>query len=213
MIIKRRNLFNIFGVIFMYLHLGTSELKSDLFIPISDSNAGSEYKPSGGLWTSKYVYDNYNEWIDFILGNPHIYFYKNNGGDIFNIPCCLIKLKESANIYNLDNMDSYNYLMSNYSNESDWFSFEKLSKDYDGININLSSFRRNNNKEILDKLMKYAVDSLVIFNMDSIEYYYSGVVNILPFDYEYDDRGYGFRSYKINLSDEKRYLVGNSKKR
>ena len=200
----------------MYLTVGTDEIRSDLFISISDINVSSNVKPSGGLWMTKFNSSTptYNAWVDNTLNHPYLLFYKNKASNPFRQPCSLVCLKEDAKIFNLKSKEGYQFLLSNYSDENGGFSFEKLSNDYDGINIEIWKFIRDcNDMNITKKYIKYDVDSLILFNIYVIDYYYSGVVDIEPFDYE-------FRSdteiinYQIKWDETKKYVDGsNSRKR
>ena len=89
-----------------YLTVGTSEIKRDLFVPIKDGDEPS-IKPTGGIWLTKYdsQYENYNEWVDYLIDNPNVLFYKSLAYDIWKQPCSLVKLNDDSKIFSLENTD------------------------------------------------------------------------------------------------------------
>ena len=190
-----------------YLTVGTDKIDEDMFVAISDSNAHSMVKPSGGLWLTEFNtdYPNYNCWLDFLLHSKrNVLFYKSIGINPFKQPCCVVSLKSEANIYRLDSDDSYKYLIDNYGNGNGGFSYEKISHDYDGIFINLNSM----SYEVRDKFRSFDVNSLILFNSECIDYYYSGVVDIDPFDPS-EAWAIKYFDYVIKWDDKKRYVLGS----
>ena len=206
------------GGIFMnlYLHVGTDEIRSDLFQPISDINSHSEVKPSGGLWLTKFNPNtpSFNHWVDYLIDHPYILFYKNEASNPFRQPCSVICLSKDAKKFNLKSKEGYQFLINNYSDNNGSFSFEKLSNDYDGINMEIWKFIRDcKDMDIAKKYLKYDVDSLILFNTDVIEYYCPGVVDIEPFDYEFCSKEEVI-NYQVLLDDTRKCVVGsNSRKR
>ena len=190
-----------------YLTVGTDKIDKDMFVTISDVNAHSMIKPSGGLWLTEFNtdYPNYNCWIDFLLhSNCNVLFHKSIGNDPFKQPCCVVSLKDEANIYKLDSEDSYRYLINNYSNGNGGFSYEKMSHDYDGIFVNLNSM----SYEMRNRFRSFDVNSLILFKFECIDYYYSGVVDIDPFDPS-DILSVESFDYVIKWDDKKRYVLGS----
>ena len=163
-----------------YLTVGTSEIENELFRNVEDTEP-SNIKPKGGLWLTKYYSDRYNEWVDYILEDPVALYYKSRGNSIWEQPCSLVTLNDSANILMLDNKEIFEYLKKNYPLADDKFSYEAISHIYDGIYVDMYKLLHVVNDP---RLYKFAVNSLVLFNLDCIDYYQSGVVNIEPFDYE-----------------------------
>ena len=108
-----------------YLTVGTSEIRDDLFVKPEDTIATS-VKPRGGLWLTQYHDERYNEWVDYILEDPVVLYYKSKGHSIWEQPCSLVTLKETANIFVLDSKESLDYLKQNYPLDDDKFSYEQI---------------------------------------------------------------------------------------
>ena len=87
------------------------------------------------------------------------------------------------------------------------FSYVKLSKDYDGIYVDLRNlFRDNENYDTFKKFSSFGVNSLVLFHLDCIDYYYPGDVLIEPFDFEDGmnfDRFYEIQYKKDDMNKRK----------
>ena len=182
-----------------YLTVGTDYIKEELFRPIIDDGI----KPKGGLWLSEYEGDNFNKWVDFIILKKYLLFYKCKGIDPFVQPCSIVTLKDKANIVSLSDEKDLSYLFNNFCHKGD-LSYEKLSKYYDGVFVNVSKFFRNNDDYSNDLVKAFGVNSLVLFNLDCVDYYQSGRVLIEPFDYE--DRFYD-AYYNIEYNKEKKRVL------
>lgn len=180
-----------------YLSVGTNQILEDLHQPIKNGKP----KPSGGLWATIYDknYPNYNPWIEFLSITPHVLFYKRSKSNPFLIPAVLITLKDSARIFTLKNNSQLEFLKKYYPTSDNWIDFENLSKDYDGIFIDLASIYHD--VDTIDKcqLAEFAVSSLIVFNLDCIKHYQKATVDIEPFDYEYEHE---FSIYQIIIEDE-----------
>ena len=189
----------------LYLTVGTDKITDELFVSIKDKE--DMYKPSGGLWLTKYDtnYSNYNVWVDYLIDNPNVMFYKNKSASIWHQPCSIVKLHDEANIFNLNNENNYNYLLNKYPLNNNSFSYESMTKDYDGIYVDLLSLITNSNKkEISDLVKQYCVSTLLLYNLDCIDYYHSGLLDIEPFDLEY--YMYEGTSYNINYDKIKKKI-------
>lgn len=187
-----------------YLTVGTNNIKRDLFVPISDKN-GSSIKPKGGLWLTRHDsrYSGYNEWVDYLMDNPSVLFYKSMGYkntdyNIWNQPCSLVKLTDDSKIFTLEDTGGYEFLMSKYPQGNSYFSYEAMSQDYDGIFVDVMKLLSNDKYMEQKKLVReLAVKTLLLYNLDCIDYYYPGNVSIKPFDLDYSD--YEELEYKINI--------------
>lgn len=184
----------------LYLTVGTNDISNKLFVPIKDKE--DMYKPMGGLWLTKYdiKYQNYNEWVEYLIDNSSIFFYKNRTGNLWNQPCSVVSLSANAKIFHLDSEIKYNYLLDNYPSNIG-FSYELMSKDYDGIFVDLLPLVRNsnNNNDIAKLVRQYCVSTLLLFNLNCIDYYQSGDVKIEPFDPEY----YMYEGTSYNITHDK----------
>ena len=88
-------------IILQYLTVGRSELKG--VRPVEDRSEPSSLKPLGGLWLTKYEDERYNSWVDYLLSDIRVLYFKNISGSIWEQPCSLVTLKETANILYLNN--------------------------------------------------------------------------------------------------------------
>lgn len=162
-----------------YLTLGTKEITEEKFNKIKNRN--SNLKPTGGLWLTQYCEETYNPWIDYILENSYLFFYKYKYN--FEQDCSIITLKNNTKIINLNN-NTFDYLLKEYPNNN-VISYEKLSEDYDGIYVDLFKLKSSTlNEETKRNLNTFGVNTLLLFNLKCIDYYQSGTVKIAPFDYD-----------------------------
>lgn len=186
-----------------YLTVGTDEITEEKFRAIQDRK--DNIKPTGGLWLTEQKNINYNKWVDFILYRRYLFFYKYyNKYYNWNIPCCLATLRDKTNIFDLNSKKQLQFLMENYKSDDNLLKFEELSKSYDGIFINyLAMMRKEIDSELSKKFQTFAVDTLLLFNLNCIDFYQKGEVIIEPFDpdVELDEP-----SYKINIEEKKRVL-------
>lgn len=190
-----------------YLTVGTNNITYEQFKEIEDTKTDI-MKPNGGIWLTEYnpLYKNYNLWVDFILDNPNLLFYKNRSSNIWQQPCSIVTLKSDTNIFNLDDYDSWKYLHDKFPLNSQKFSYEKMTKIYDGIYVDVTKlFKRNLDDNLFKFIRQYGVSSLLLFNLDCIDYYQSGSVNIEPFDFEY--QAYDVISYEISYDDIKKRIL------
>ncbi len=189
-----------------YLTVGTDEIKQDLFREVKDTDYVDSMKPNGGLWLTEYDESlKCNTWVDFMMARTNIWFYKMVGDNPFVQPCSVVSLKSNVNIYPLHNDQTLDYLMKCFPYREK-FSYEELSKYYDGIYVNLHNlFLGKYDEKILKKFSSFGVSSLVLFNLDCINYYQSGHVFLEPFDYE---SGVDFpEKYEIKIGDTKKKIL------
>lgn len=190
-----------------YLTVGTDTIYGDSFLPIQDSDLTGSIKPRGGLWLTEFDMrcSNYNSWVDFMVVHPYILFYKNKGRNPFQQPCSVVFLKENAPIFRLSTREDYQFLLMNYSDDVNKFSFERLSLDFDGVYVDILNLNRELELEDFNLFSSFGVNSLILFSPECIDYYYSGVVQIEPFDYEchmHDE----FVFYDIKWNQDKNYI-------
>lgn len=179
-----------------YLSVGTNKILKELEQPIKNGNP----KPTGGLWATIHdeTYPNYNPWIEFLSTKPYILFYKNFKGNPFSIPAVLITLKDSAKIFHLNNINQLEFLKKHYPTSDDWIDFESLSHDYDGLYIDLFAACKDAPIEIKRQLAPFAISSLILFNLNSIKHYQEAIVDIEPYDFEFETE---FSFYEIKIDD------------
>lgn len=184
-----------------YLTVGTREIKGELFNEVEDTEC-TNIKPRGGLWLTRYENESYNEWVDYLLEDSVALVYKSRGDSIWRQPCSLVTLNESANVFNLSCKKDLDFLKENYPLADNKFSYQEISHLYDGIYVDMYKLLMEENDP---RLYKFAVNSLILFNLDCIDYYQSGIVNIEPFDYEY---GYcESPNYQIKYEDTKKRIL------
>ena len=170
-----------------YLTVGTKNINFDLFRDVQDTNERNSMKPAGGLWLTEYNEDiqNYNHWVDFMVGHPYILFYKNKSGSPWRQDCSVVTLKENSNLFYLDSKEKLEYLVSRYPFQDGKFSYPELSRDYDGVYVDLGNlFHASTDYDIFKKFSSFGVSSLILFHLGCIDFYYPGEVLIEPFDYE-----------------------------
>ncbi len=154
-------------------------------------------------------YPNYNEWVDYMLEDSNTFYFKSLNYSIWEQPCSLVALKEDANILVLDSREKLDRLRQKHPLANDKFSYEAISNMYDGIIVDMNKLLYNGDTVSDDKtrrqINRFGVNSLILFNLDCIDYYQSGVVSIEPFDFEY---GYNEgTSYTINIEDTKKKIL------
>ena len=193
-----------------YLTIGTDHLLEEYRQKIMDSNVKCNLKPLGGLWLTKYddKYPNYSSWMDYLLENIHIMYYKNKQTDLFLQKGVLVTLNNNAKIFELKDRESLAYLINNYQDNEGRISYEKLSRDYDGIDVSVYKIYDANDLRTKMFLANYGVDSLVLFNLDVIESYRKVQIEIEPFDLEEKNSEY---YYEIKIDDEVHYINEVSK--
>ena len=191
-----------------YLTVGTDEIRRDLFRNVETTELADSMKPAGGMWFSEYNKSGSNEWVRFMMNHIYIWFYKNNNirvngyVDPFAKPCSLVSLKNDVHLYTVHNSQSLDYLMK-YFPANGKFSYEELSKYYDGVYVDLNRLfsLKDYDNDILKKFSSFGISSLVLFNLDCIDYYNSGKVILEPFDYEVGERP---QNYEIKIDDTKK---------
>lgn len=171
-----------------FLTIGTNEIKEDCFRKVQDVvRDNGVLKPAGGMWFTQYTGNDFNTWVDRLLYDDnmrYLWFVKCKRENPFKFPCCVANLRGDSHIYILHNDQSFDYLMKCFPYDKSYFSYEEMSKYYDGIYVNLSSSLYSVYKDrIKDMSYKFVEDSLVLFNLDCISHYYSGHVSVDPFDY------------------------------
>lgn len=179
-----------------YLSIGTNFIASELFINIKNTQGT---KPTGGIWTTQYYenYNHFNEWVDFLCNNPYIIFY-HNFDNPYNLPAICITLKDYSKILTIDSLEKVQYLKEKYP-FNNWIDYEKISQDYDGIYIHLTKFRETQNEDYKKLAHSYSVNTMLLFNLDCINYYQKGYIDLSQINFE--DK-YELREYTINIEDK-----------
>ena len=189
----------------VFLTIGTNNIRTELMRKISDVTLSDHNaKPNGGLWLSDFHcgVQNINSWMDNITSFDKIeslYNTKYNGSNVLS--GALVTLKDDAKIFVLNGIKDLEELIHKYPHSEGLFSYEELSKDYDGIYINYLSMPY----PYLSSFLSFDVSSLILFNTKPIDYYQEAKIEvfnverclgdiILPSD------------YSIDISDEKKYI-------
>ena len=184
-----------------YLTVGTREITKELFVPVKDK-VDRPYKPSGGMWFSEHIFNSYNAWVAYLLANPSRFVSKNHSDNLWEQPCSLITVRDSSNFFRLDSEGALDTLIRNYPCNSGGFSYERLSRNYDGIYVDVSAlYRCRENEKIFAIAQLYKVKTLLLFNLDCILYYSPGFVSITPFNLDcYNGDGDDI-TYSINIEN------------
>lgn len=189
-----------------FLSIGKKDINYEDFHSIKNQSN----KPYGGLWATKHdiKYISYNEWMDFLISNPNILFYKYIKNSNFSIPAVFIMLKNNAKILNINSLSDYLDAKEKYAKEGSLFDFEKIAKNYDGVFIKTTNLL----KEIPDSmdketLKKYDVNTLLLFNLNVIDYYQEAVIDIMPFDCEICNECI---EYEIKINSERKRISNNN---
>ena len=182
-----------------YVTVGTNEITEEKFRPIEDRI--DDVKPIGGLWLTENKAPYYNDWVDFILCNQHLLFYKYcHDKMLWELPCSLVTIKEDSKIFQLNQPKNLDYLLNNYP-YNDFISFQKLSEDYDGILIKLLYvWDMNTSKKAIENINKFAVDTLLLFNPKCIDYYQKGIVKLIDINIKEP-------IYELKYESEKRKVL------
>lgn len=150
----------------IYIHYGSTYFDFGRFNPIKNRNGW--VKPSGGLWASSQEYDfSWYDWLDREGYNSSddtdFSKYKNNGFFKFKL--------NTSKILTIKTDEELDDVMKDYANKegliysiTKCLDFEKLSNDYDAIEVLISNDYRLN-----ISLMGWDCDSILIFNPNIIE--------------------------------------------
>ena len=180
-----------------YLSVGKSTLNSNLFMNIKNNGI----KPLGGLWATKQDTQkrNSNAWIEHIFENPPILLFKYNN----NLDSILLTLEDNANIFILKTQKDLEFLKINFPSENGLIDYESISKCYDGLFINIHQLD-------VTAMMKFSVNSLILFNLDCINYYQKCKISIESHDFEeYYGEYREFTDYIISVDEEKQQVTNN----
>ncbi len=191
-----------------YLTIGTSEITKERFVGVENTTMDS-LKPSGGLWLTVYNEDfsGYNEWVDYLLNdNIALHEYKSykEHYSMWRPPCALVTLKEDAKIFMLDSKEKLTSLREKHPVGEDEFSYKEISLEYDGIFVDIYKLMRGMTDRNLErKINKFSVNSLILFNLDCIDYYQAGIVDVDSEHYH----PYEGAPYEIKIEDTKRKIL------
>ena len=141
-----------------FITFGTKSLNLELFKKVLPYPSNSITKPIGGLWLTKYIGINANEWLMYLESKRSLFYMKFNGD------ACIINLKENANILYINTIDDFNNALKKYPFENNKLDFQKISNDYDGLFLNYS---------IIYEIgyIDWSISSLVLFNLECIKEY------------------------------------------
>lgn len=194
-----------------FLSVGKDTITHHSFWPVEDQEKPDKIKPLGGLWFT--LFDpscpKYNEWVDYIIENPYILFYKYLKSG--HVPCSVVTLKENSKIFILKTPDDLNLLKAKYPHNIQLFSYELLSKDYDGIWVDYYYLMNSNlDGKVKNILENFSVRTLIIFNLNVIEYYQSAKLYLPDLDYYGNNNTEVMEMYEIVTSDTKKKVDENN---
>lgn len=189
-----------------YIHIGSSTILQSNFRNILRPLDNFSLSPSGGFYACEFKSFNYiSDWYKYLLSEIDIAKYKNlQDATVFT-------LKENANILIVEDYQTVSKLIKEYpsyhqilsfpqqlNEKNTIFDFEALSRDYDGIYLNYKAFAYKGQTIIFDN---WYVDTLLLFNLDCINSYYSASIDI---DLEsYFSEGYAYPYLTIKNGAQK----------
>ncbi|MFW6025705.1 MAG: hypothetical protein ACOCRX_05120 [Candidatus Woesearchaeota archaeon] len=148
----------------IYISHGKNDLDKEKFVNIK--NRPGFTKPNGGLWACEIrnpidEADFCSSWEEFCVSED---FDTERLSDFI-----LFSLREDVKIYTIDNKKDLEFLLSKYGDlsfgEMSSPDFEAISQDYDGV------FLSEEGAALLKwDLYGWSVSSLLLFNMDCIEF-------------------------------------------
>lgn len=183
-----------------YLSIGTNTLAKELFLNIKNTDG---IKPTGGLWATKQGENlpSYNEWVDYLCTNPHLLFYRQYENP-FYLQGVYLTLKPTTNLFIIDSTQKIDFLKKHYP-LNNWIDYEKISKDYDGIFINISSFKNINDNFYKEIINQFSVSTLILFNLDCIKHYQKASIDLSHIDLYNTHK---FPEYHITIDEEKHQI-------
>ncbi len=159
-----------------YIFIGSPIITKELFRKVLRSLNNYSCKPNGGLWASKYTSPYHiSDWYSYLIDKKEIAFYKNLSS------ASMFTLKDDANILVINDYETVLNLIAKFPSihqklsyyespeipvEQKIFSFEELTKYYDGVYVDYDHFRFSNSTDIFNS---WSVNSLLLFNLDCIE--------------------------------------------
>ena len=183
-----------------YITVGTDTILREYMSDIIDTER--IVKPAGGIWCTDYdVLRPQNcDWINHLIDHPGDLMMKSIGKNPFSHKAAILKVNDGAKVFTLAGNDDYDKFLEFYSRNGN-MSYEALSKDYDGIYVDLCSngvFGKSFDERNRNYRM-FAVNTFLLFNIDAIDTYKKAQIDIEPFDYE----GYCdfYPDYKITVQE------------
>ena len=152
---------------YLYISNGTNKLYHELMKPPFAYIIHNSSKPCGGVWTTEDTGNiNSNFWLRFIADEDYYGKYSNDA--------VLIKLKETAKILYIKDIASFLLAQMKYPVNQGRFlaknmmlDYHKIAKDYDGVLLSEDLFYDRKTSSLFKD---WAVESLVIFNLNCVEY-------------------------------------------
>ena len=188
----------------LYRHYGNSKLLKDVFEPIQNEGH-APLKPSGGMWASPIRSDAYT-WNDFLTQEW------DRSGDDVGIPDYFdFSMKDDAKVLVINSESNLEALPKQKSDVcfEGWvrLDFEELSKQYDAIEVNIS-----NSSALRDSLATWDVDSLLVFNYDSIQVErsfskYPETLKSIAEEYDIDSDHLFIRDGYVNFCDSTHHFT------
>ncbi len=162
-----------------YVNVGTDCLKREYMNPVLDTDI--RIKPAGGLWCTPHFSSESLPWMNYMLYKPRVFYQKAPKDHPFQQNGVIVDVDANARIFQLHDNSEFDFFKYKYD-----LSYEKLSRDYDAIFIDIASIfgKTMEEKEYYFKL--FSVSSLLLFNLNIIKSYKKVDIDVDPFDFEYD---------------------------
>lgn len=143
----------------IYIHYGHKKFSKEMYEPIKNMHLLAI--PNGGLWASRI--DAKFGWKDWYINQSYKRIDEDNAFKF--------KLKDGTKILYIDNIDMlstlpvvhYNPSILKYIDNA-FLDFEKLSKEYDAIEVSISKC-----PDLFFKLYEWYCDTILIMNPNIIE--------------------------------------------
>jgi len=150
----------------IYIHYGSNEFKPELFRPVKNKMMFT--KPKGGLWASPInAKESWKEWCE--RNDFHLELLEKSFIFVLKPDTRVLYIDDVKQLENLPKVEN----PAIFENFNLWvcLDFEKLSKEYDAIEITLSE-EKSDRKEfwggLYDKLYGWDCDSICIMNPECI---------------------------------------------
>ena len=162
-----------------YVNVGTDCLKREYMNPVLDTDV--RIKPAGGLWCTPHLSNESLPWMNYMLFKPRVFYQKCPKDHPFKQNGVIVDVEPNARIFQVHDNREFDLFKAKYG-----LSYEKLSRDYDAIFIDVASIFGKTMEERDYYYKLFSVSSLLLFNLNVIKSYKKVDIDVDPFDFEYE---------------------------